>query len=153
MSRYLGSVIEFDKNNYRVVQELAFLDDDTITFIEELLTSGGLYAFEVIGTHRNKKRFSDLQRKKWYVFISKILAQEDIKVSPDTIRALDYQLRLSYLPCSYVLIGGKDIPVPPSLADGAGKIITDEHMQEALQRIEVDYGSLGIDFSRGAKQK
>lgn len=150
MSHYFSKIIEFDKNKYQIIQELSYIDNDVIEFVESLLTSQQIYSFSAKGSHKIKDSFTDKQRKKWFVYISQILSQQNppVMVSPETIHMLDNQLRLSYLPCNTATVGEKEIPVPPSLARGANKIITEERMEKALQQIRLDYSEMGIDFDR-----
>lgn len=138
--KFLSKVKSFDKKAYEVTLELLFLDEDIVTYLEELETSGKAFLSNVKSYHR-KETTSDAQRKKWFVCVSKILDHNKITLTAEEIKGLHYELKISYFPCKFVKIGNKDIPIPPSIND-----LTQEEMGECLQRLILDYSQLGVNF-------
>lgn len=146
MSKFSAKLVKFDKEAYRVLLDLSFVDEDLVEYLEDLEQSGQAYIWTVEGVHPKRHEINDGQRKRWFHMLSKILKFFNIPLQAKAINSLSVDFKFHYLPVNYIKIGDRDIPEIPSLKRGANNPVSPEKMQEALEQILETYTAVGVKF-------
>jgi hypothetical protein len=141
MGKLLSKIINFNPVKSEVTFKILYVNEDIISNLLELSNKNTLCKLEINQT-RYKEKTKDSTRRRWFQLLSKILIDNGIQVSQDTLRAFHDTMKESYFDVEKFEIEGREVIVVPSINS-----ISDEKVKIACDEIIDRYSKIGVDFS------